>query len=266
MSGLVAKITWQYHVKGISFFLYLKYSEGIVIYTLFRMGLNILPKIAVVEGNCFYRSGLCLSIQSYNFVELVFEVSRGTDFVDRQLKTPSDIAIMDDTFPIKDGFKVIQEIKKDFPQLKIIILTTLDRVETIHQNLAESVQGYLLKNIDDKVLEKALKAVIRGQECYSKELIDFFTQLRKENSIKSKNKGNLTRQELTILQLIFEGYTNQEIADKLFISIRTVTNHRFSVHTKTGTKNTAGLISHGLKNKLIHFEYNSTPVNKCLYL
>jgi DNA-binding NarL/FixJ family response regulator len=96
--------------------------------------------------------------------------------------------------------------------------------------------------------------------------MDFFTRKHKESSAKPKNRSSLTRRELLILQLIFDGYTNQEIADKLFISIRTVTNHRFNLNVKTGAKNTAGLISFGLKNKLIHYKLNSLPVNKYLYL
>jgi DNA-binding NarL/FixJ family response regulator len=230
------------------------------------MNLTNVPKIAVVESNCFYRRGLCMTIQNYEFAELAFEAANGMEFFDKQLKTPADIVLIDTVLPVMDGQKVVQESKKLFPGVKIIILTDLNEDETIQQFMQESVHGYLLKNIDTKVLENALKAVINGQECYSKELMDFFTRKHKESSAKPKNRSSLTRRELLILQLIFDGYTNQEIADKLFISIRTVTNHRFNLNVKTGAKNTAGLISFGLKNKLIHYKLNSLPVNKYLYL
>lgn len=224
------------------------------------------PKIAVVESNCFYRRGLCITIQNFEFVELAFEAANGMEFFDKQLKTPADIVLIDTVLPVMDGHKVVQESKKLFPNVKIIILTAFDEDETIQQFMQECVHGYLLKNIDSRALEIAIKAVINGQECYSKELMEFFTRKHKERSEKPKNRSNLTKRELMILQLIFEGYTNQEIADKLFISIRTVTNHRFNLNVKTGAKNTAGLISFGLKNKLIHYVFNSIPIKKYLYL
>jgi DNA-binding NarL/FixJ family response regulator len=230
------------------------------------LNLTTLPKIAVVESNCFYRRGLCITIQNYEFAELAFEAANGMEFFDKQLKTPADIVLIDTVLPVMDGYRVVQESKKLFPDIKIIILTVLDEDETIQLFIQQSVQGYLLKNIDSRELELAIKAVINGQECYSKEVMDFFTRKHKERSANPKNRSNLTKRELLILQLIFEGYTNQEIADKLFISIRTVTNHRFNLNVKTGAKNTAGLISYGLKNKLIHYVFNSMPIQKYLYL
>lgn len=234
----------------------------------FILALNppTVPKIAVVESNCFYRRGLGITIQDYEFAELAFEAATGMEFFDKQLKTPADIVLIDTVLPVMDGYKVVQESIKLFPGLKIIILTALDEDETVQQFIQECVHGYLLKSIDNRELEIALKAVINGQECYSKELMEFFTRKHKEISAKQKNRSTLTKRELLILQLIFEGYTNQEIADKLFISIRTVTNHRFNLNAKTGARNTAGLISFGLKNKLIHYAFNSLPAKKYLYL
>jgi DNA-binding NarL/FixJ family response regulator len=127
----------------------------------------------------------------------------------------------------------------------------LDEDETIQKFVQAGVQGYLLKNINNKGLEIALKAVIEGHCYYSDELMNFFVRNLKGIEEKSTNQVKLTQRELEILKLIFDGLSNQEIANKLFISVRTVSNHRFNLHTKTGSKNTAGLISYGLKNKLI---------------
>ena len=79
----------------------------------------------------------------------------------------------------------------------------------------------------------------------------FFTRSLKNTKEKPANNIKLTKRELEILQLIFEGLSTQEIADKLFVSVRTVSNHRFNLSNKTGARNTAGLISFALKNKLV---------------
>ena len=213
--------------------------------------METIPKIAVVEDHDFYRNGLCLALKRFKFVELVFEAINGKDFFEKQRKFAANIVLLDIKMPGMDGYEVVMEAKKEFPNLKIIILTMLDDDENIKKFIDATVQGYLLKNIDHKGLEVALKAIIEGQNYYSKELMSFFTrQLRTENN-HSKNKVHLSQRELEILQLIYEGLSNREIADRLFISIRTVTNHRYNLMQKTDSKNTAGLISYGFKAKLL---------------
>jgi DNA-binding NarL/FixJ family response regulator len=192
-----------------------------------------------------------MAIRRFKFAELAFDAADGIEFFEKQRKTPADIALLDVVMPGMNGLETVNLSKHEFPGLKIVILSMLDEDDTIQQFIQAGVQGYLLKNIDNKGLETALKAVINGQNYYSSELMSFFTRSLKSQHEKSTNKINLTKRELEILQLIFEGYSNQEIANKLFISIRTVTNHRFNIHNKTGAKNTAGLISYGLKYKLI---------------
>lgn len=130
-------------------------------------------------------------------------------------------------------------------------MTMLDEDETIQKFIQAGVQGYLLKNIDNKGLETALTAVIEGKQYYSDELMSFFTRSLNQKTEKQTNRIKLTKREREILQLIFEGHSTQEIADKLFVSIRTVSNHRFNLNNKTGAKNTASLISFALKNKLV---------------
>jgi DNA-binding NarL/FixJ family response regulator len=214
--------------------------------------LKTLPRIAIVEDHSFYRNGLCLAIKRFKFAELAFEASNGQEFLEKQRKYPADIALMDVMMPVMNGYETALQAKKEFPGLKIIILTMLDEDDTIQQFIQAEVQGYLLKNIDYKRLETALKAVINGQNYYSEELMGYFTRKLRSDHANSRKKVSLTKREQEILQMVFEGLSNQEIADKLFISIRTVTNHRFNLNVKTGAKNTAGLISYGLKNKIIH--------------
>jgi len=213
--------------------------------------LNSLPKIAIVEDHDFYRQGLSLTIKRFKFLELAYEAINGKDFFEKQRKNPADIILLDIMMPGMGGHDVVMESKKEFPELKIIILTMLDEDENIRKFIEAGVQGYLLKNIDHKGLEVALKAIIEGKNYYSTELMSYFTRQIKSENGSSKKNVQLSKRELEILQLIYDGLSNQEIADKLFISIRTVTNHRYNLKLKAAVKNTAGLISFGLKHKLV---------------
>ncbi|MBN2814505.1 MAG: response regulator transcription factor [Bacteroidales bacterium] len=208
-------------------------------------------KIAVVEDHSFYRNGICMAIRRLKFAELAYEASNGLEFLEKQRHNPADIALIDVMMPDMDGYQAVMAAKKEFPTLKFVILTMLDDDETIQKFIHTGVHGYLLKNIDSKGLETALTSVINGRQYYSDELISFFTRSLKKKEEKPATRVKLTKREREILQLIFEGHSTQEIADRLFVSVRTVSNHRFNLNTKTGAKNTAGLISFALKNKLV---------------
>lgn len=210
-----------------------------------------LPKIAVVEDHSFYRTGLCLAIKRFKFVEFAFDASNGKEFLEKQHKTPADIVLMDIMMPVMGGYDTVLATKNEFPDVKIVVLTMLGEDEYIQQFVQAGVHGYLLKNLDTKGLETALKAVINGHHYYSEELMGFFTRKLREEPEKHADTVKLTGREIEILQLIYEGLSNQEIADKLFISVRTVSNHRFNLKAKTSTKNTASLINYGLKNNLL---------------
>jgi DNA-binding NarL/FixJ family response regulator len=213
--------------------------------------LKSIPKIAVVEDHDFYRNGLCLAIKRFKFIELAYEAVNGKDFIEKQKINPADIVLIDIMMPVMSGYDAITASRMEFPNLKIIILTMLEEDGYIQKFINLGVQGYLLKNIDFRGLETALKAIIEGKTYYSQELMSYFTRQLREDNKNPRIAIKLTSRELEILQLIYEGLSNQEIADKLFVSVRTITNHRFNLKTKISAKNTAGLISYGLKNKLL---------------
>jgi DNA-binding NarL/FixJ family response regulator len=212
---------------------------------------NYKPKVMIVDDHEFFRTGLALAIKRLKFVELHFEAVDGQDFLHKQKEDPGDIVLMDIMLPKLGGYETVVESKRLFPQLKIIILTMREDDDQISKFLEIGVHGYLLKNIDQHLLEIALKAVIEGQNYYSKEVMSYVTRQLNANQNNKNRREQLSRRELEILQLIFDGLSDQEIANKIFVSIRTVTNHRYNLRIKTSAKNTAGLISYGLKHKLI---------------
>lgn len=208
-------------------------------------------KVGVVDDHEFYRSGLILALKHLKFIDIVYEATNGKEFIEKQKRNPADIVFMDLKMPVMDGFATIIESKKRFPDLKIIVLTMFEEDEYIRKSIAVGVQGYILKNINYNILKIAIKYILEGKQYYSDELMSFFSRQLYKNNKSAKKVVNLTNRETEILQLIYQGLSNIEIAEKLHISFRTVTNHRANLSKKTNSKNTASLILFGIKNKLL---------------
>ena len=204
-----------------------------------------------MDDHAFFRSGVRMALQRMKFLEFHFEAIDGPDFLSKQQANPGDIVLLDADLPKMNGYQVVQQSKSLFPRLKIIMLTVLDDDDEIRKYMDAGIDGFLTKNIDSSILEAALKSVIEGQKYYSSELMLYFMRHLNAVSNGTKMSSKLTSRELEILQLIFDGLSNSDIADKLFISLRTVTNHRYRLKQKTGAKNTAGLIAYGLKHDLL---------------
>jgi DNA-binding NarL/FixJ family response regulator len=209
-------------------------------------------KIAIVDDHEFFRSGLKIALKRISNVICVFEASNGEEFIDKLKTNQIDMVLMDIKMPLMDGYQTTQLVRKNYPDIKIIILTMFDMDEYVQKLLEAGVNAFILKNINKNELEKVIITVNEGKQYFSNELMPFFTRQMLDKSNKSSSNVDLTNRELEIIQLICDGYSNKEIAEKLFISIRTVTNHRANLNSKTESKNTAGLISYAIKNKLIN--------------
>ncbi len=212
--------------------------------------MNSKAKIVVVDDHEFFRKGVILTINRFKHFEVVGEVSNGKEFLDFINKNQADIVLMDIKMPQLNGIEATKIAMKKFPYLKIIALSMFGDEEYLEQMLGAGIQGFLLKNIDKDGLEHALQMILDGKQYFSEELLPYFTKkyLQKD---KPDKKPALTNRETEVLLLIAEGLTNQQIADKLHISLRTVTNHRANLNQKTGSKNTVNLLSYAVKNNLV---------------
>lgn len=162
-----------------------------------------------------------------------------------EVKQP-DVLLLDIQMPGKNGIEVAGIISKKFPDVKMIALTNVDILIQVKKMLQKGCLGYLLKDASPEILVEAIKTVHTGEqflyEPLSRQLV---------NNFFSQNSKQLTRREKEILQLITEEHTNQEIADKLFLSLRTVENHRNNLLQKLDVKNTAGLVKIAIQEGLV---------------
>jgi DNA-binding NarL/FixJ family response regulator len=156
--------------------------------------------------------------------------------------------------PVMNGIDCSRAVAKSFPSVKILALTMLNEQEHIKNMIAVGALGYILKTSGKSELIDAIKTVTSGQNYFSDEVknIIMMNMVKKKSHV-SKISGEripLTSREKDVLEYIVKEFTNQEIAEKLFISVRTVDAHRRNLLEKTGSRNTAGLVKYAIENNL----------------
>jgi len=168
----------------------------------------------------------------------------------------ADVVITDINMPEMDGITLITELKIISPNTRIIMLSMLDNEKYIAQAFIEGARGYLLKNISEEELNFALRYVSGGGRYLCAELSEKLLDKLISNPLQQANAAgqniDFSLREMEVLHLIAEGYTNTEMADKLFLSKRTIEGHRQALIDKTGAKNTAALIRFAVINGFIN--------------
>lgn len=208
-------------------------------------------RIIVVDDHEIFRKGLVMIINKLKYATVVAEANNGQDFLDKLALHEADLVFIDIEMPVMNGIEATRKAMELKPGLKIIALSMFGEDAYLHQMIDAGVSGFLLKNINKEGLDRAIRCVMEGKNYYSEELMVIFAQKYAGAEKKNDPENELTRRELEVLQLIAQGLTDQEIADKIFLSIRTINWHRGNLISKTGSKNTVNLITYAIKNKLV---------------
>lgn len=213
-----------------------------------------MPKILLVDDHKVVRDGLKYHFEDHPDYNVAFEATNGKEALDILQKETVDVVISDISMPVMDGIALLREIRNIMPDQKVIALTMLGEVTHIKQMISLGVNAYLLKNSTESEIIKAIDEVMDGNNYFSKEVTQ---SLIDDLAGKKKPKQRLTletplsKREKEVLKLIAAEYTNQEIADELFISVRTVDSHKHNLLEKTGAKNVAGLVLFAVEHDLI---------------
>lgn len=209
--------------------------------------------LLLVDDHKMIRDGIKSHLAASNF-EVVGEAENGQEGLDFLDQNKVDVVMTDILMPVMNGIEMTKAIKDKFPDQYVIALSMMGESQHIKQMLAVGVSGYLLKNCGEEEIHKALEKVVQGETYYSPEvtqiILDNMRGVRKKPSSMTL-QTSLTTREKEVLSLILKERTNQEIADELFISIRTVDAHKRNLLEKTGSRNVAGLVLHALENNLL---------------
>lgn len=198
--------------------------------------------------------GIKLILKDDSRFNIIGESHNGQEALDFLAKNKVDILLMDINMPVLNGLETAKFIKKDFPDLKVIMLSMLNDSHIIKHLIENGVKAYMMKNAgQDEIISTILK-VHEGGTVFDSELIMEIIELKKSRSKKKKNAlfPKLSRRESEILQLIVDEHTTSEIAEKLFISFGTVETHRRNMLNKLGLRNTAGLVRTAIEFGLLN--------------
>ncbi len=210
-------------------------------------------KLLIVDDHQIVRDGVKALLKSSKDIDVIGEASHGLEALEflKKSKGEVDVIIMDITMPVMDGVTATKQILKEFPLIKILALSMHDDESHIITMLKQGALGYVLKTTGKSELEHAIARVSEGQSYFSKQtsskILDYISSGGKRNQ---KSVTKLTEREKEVLLLIADELTNAEIAEKLFVSHRTVDTHRRNLLQKLNAKNTAGLVKYALQNEL----------------
>ncbi|MDO6391723.1 response regulator transcription factor [Pontibacter sp. BT731] len=215
-------------------------------------------KLIITDDHKIVRDGLKALLKDHGAVHVVGEAASGSELLDLLPEVDANIVLMDLSMPGMDGFDTVAHILEHYPALKVVVLSMLSHEKYVSRMMELGASGYILKNAGKEELCCALQIIAQGC-CYispevTLELLRKVKQLPGEmlsSNGSAEEHRELSKRELEVLSLIGEGYTNAEIAEKLFTSKRTVETHRQNLLDKTKARNTAALIKYALQRGLI---------------
>jgi len=208
-------------------------------------------KIIIVDDHKLFREGLKILLSNLEEVDEVLEAPDGEAFLNMLTTCHPDLVLMDIEMPRINGIEATIKALEMFPDLKILALSMYGDEEYFQKMVDAGVCGFLLKNSEFSEVRKAIMAVAQGNNYFTDEILYRLVNRFKTKTVHTEPPVALSDRELEVLLLICKGLSNQEIADKLFISKRTVDHHRASLLTKTDTRNAASLVIYAIKNKMI---------------
>ncbi|MGE5751887.1 MAG: response regulator [Nitrospirota bacterium] len=214
-------------------------------------------KVLIADDHALVREGIVAFLKLCDDIEVVAEASDGIEAIEKTKKLHPDIIIMDINMPKLGGLETTVEIKRMYPDIKVLVLTQYEDREYISRFLKAGVSGYLLKKAVGSDLITALKAIGRGElylySSIASEVVAGYLGGDKRVDVENPYE-KLTDREKQVLKLVAEGYTHKEVADMLGISVKTVIAHQTNITEKLDIHTRAGLIKFAIQKGIIKID------------
>lgn len=218
-------------------------------------------KILIVDDHPIVRDGIKTMLEMGDFDCCIFnilEAGNGEETMTMLRNNAFDLIIMDYQLEETDGSSLAKRVIESYPEQHILALSNYDDIEYAGNMLKAGARGYVMKNVGTPELIKAINTVLEGKLYYAQHLANELIERRilgkGSGELNSDNPAvaRLSRREIEIIQLICDQLTNEEISKKLFLSKRTIDNHRQNILNKLGMNNTAGLVRFAVENGLVN--------------
>ncbi|AHM62678.1 response regulator containing a CheY-like receiver domain and an HTH DNA-binding domain [Flammeovirgaceae bacterium 311] len=208
-------------------------------------------RIAITDDHLLVIGGLKAMLESNEQFKVLFAVTNGEQLLKALQEQQPDVLLLDIQMPGQSGIELCKIITQQYPYIKVIALTNFEESHYVKQMMRNGAWGYLLKNTDQQSLYRAIDTVIGGQQYIDQQIQKNMMEEMLTGKKRNLHEVLLTKREEEILAMVAKEHTNQEIADTLFISLRTVQTHRLNITQKLGAKNTASLVNEAHKRGLI---------------
>jgi DNA-binding NarL/FixJ family response regulator len=207
-------------------------------------------RILIVDDHAIFREGIRALLSDSEELEIVGEAGDGREALEKIQQLEPDVAIMDVAMPLMDGLEATRRIHKEYPGVRVLILTQYDSKEYVLPSLRAGASGCVPKRVVASELVSAIRAVHDGESflhpSVAKLLVEDYLQRTERDPY-----DTLTRREREVLKLVAEGHTNRDIAEMLAVSVKTVLGHRTNVMEKLGIHNRTDLIKYAIRKGLI---------------
>ncbi len=212
-------------------------------------------RVLIADDHTMFVDGIESILNTVPEIEVIGRCYDGPSILEFIKKDQPDILLLDVNLPGKNGIEVCKELQKKMPAVKVLAISMFNEESYVSEILNNGAKGYILKNTGREELLLAINTVQSGQTYFSKEVTNTIMKglmnSRKNGSKKTGFFPKISRREKEVLKLIVAEHTTQEIANLLFISLKTVESHRSSLLSKLNARNTAGLVRITLENKLL---------------
>jgi DNA-binding NarL/FixJ family response regulator len=216
------------------------------------MTIPLVTRILIADDHSIVRSGLKKVLDAKPDMEVVAEAEDGAEAVDKALKEDVHLVILDVSMPRKTGIQAAAELHKRKPELRVLMLSMHDSEQFLFESLKAGASGYVLKSGADTDIVDAVRAAMRGDSYLYPSAVATLVRDYVERGGRGEEQFDvLTPRELEVLKLIAEAYTNKQIADALFISIKTVERHRQNILDKLGMRDRVELTRYAIRRGLI---------------
>lgn len=212
-----------------------------------------IPTLITVDDHLIFQQGLKAIITDEKIATVIGEASNGKDFIELLSLLKPDLVLMDIDMPQMNGMEATRKALEIMPDIKIIVLTMFGDEDYYYKMIDLGVKGFILKSTGINEIEKAIHDVMAGESYFSNELLrKIILNFSRRKEEKSTEHKDFTAREMEVLEHICQGYTTEEIGEKLNISPKTVKTHKSSLLEKTDCKNMPSLILFALKNKIVN--------------
>ena len=212
---------------------------------------NLTINIILVDDHQMLIDGIKALLKKEKNITFVGTANNGSNALKLIEKLKPNLVITDINMPEMSGIELTKIIKKNFPEIKVLVLTMFNEKAIISEILSAEAEGYILKNTGRDELVNAINKIACNGTFFSSEVIETLMKEVKKEKKKEKEEAQLTPREVEIIKLIVEELSTMEIADKLFISPRTVDTHRKHILDKTQSKTVVGLIKYAFEYHLV---------------